>query len=129
MASSGITGTATTITGGTTGPLGEVTSMSGPSASVTDIDITNMASTFKEFTAGLPDWGEVTIGLLYETVGAKNLDGRVGQPAEEWEVVLGGTAEKATFSGYIKGLGLEVPLDDVITQEITIKVTSAVVFS
>lgn len=126
MASSGITGTGTTLSGSVTlaGGFSDVTSISGPGATTTDIDITNMDSVAKEFVSGLPDWGEVTIGLLYGGTDAQVLDGRIGQAAETWTLTFSNT-DTFTFSGYIKGLGLEVPMDDVVSQEVTIKLTGA----
>lgn len=123
--SSGITGTGATLSGATTGAVGEIISVSGPGATATDIDITNFASTAKEFIGGLVDWGEMTIGVIYESTLAQTLDGRVSQTSEVWTFTFSNT-DTFTFTGYIKGLGIENPMDDTVTQEITIKLTGSV---
>ncbi len=63
----GISGYGTTLSGATTGAVGSMLNITGPSETVDDIDVTSMDSTGsrREFISGLIDSGELTFDLVY----------------------------------------------------------------
>lgn len=122
----GITIETTTSTG--TMPLAYVRSVSGPSATVDDVDTTTLDSTggFRTFIAGLIDGGEVEMELVYDPSVASHatLGTRFkARTAHTYTITHPSTTSNAPFSGYIKGMSREIPLDDVVTCTVTFKVS------
>ena len=109
--------------------IGQIRSISGPGVSGSDVDTTTLdsSSNYRTFVAGLLDPGEVTINLVYAptTVSHKRLVYYMSQRSTKgFKVYHGSTAgTEQTFSAYIKGMGREIPLDDLITGDLTLKVT------
>ena len=109
--------------------LGSVRKIGGPSVSFNDIDTTCMdsSSNYKTFVAGLGDPGEVTVSLVYDptNTGHKRLAYYAGQRSvktfKHYHGSTGGTEQ--TFSAYVKGYGRETPMDDLITSDVTLKVS------
>jgi len=135
--SSGTHGHGTTLTGGTTGVVANVISISGPNQSRDSIDISTMDSTskFREFMPGMLDPGEITFDVNYEGTAsgeANSLNTALTAAAETWTIVFAGTA--ATYgqwscSGFITALNFSDPFDDKITQSVTIKFTGSPTFT
>jgi len=120
-------GHGTTLAGATVGEIGKLTNISGPNESVDDIDITDMSTTNarREFMAGLIDSGEVSADLIYDKTLYNTVQGALGNAAEVWTITLSdGTTIAA--SGYLKANGLAVPMEDKITQAITIKLSGEI---
>lgn len=125
--------TCTSSTGTLT--IGQIRSIDGPSGSGTDVDTTTLdsSSNFRTFSPGPTDPGELTLDLVYDK--ALNDHGRLGsyyasQVAKTWTVTDGSsTGPTRAFSGYIKSMGAAIPLDDVITCSVTIKVSGVPGFS
>ena len=117
----------TTTTGLT--EIGYIRNISGPGVTANDVDTTTLdsSSNYRTFAAGLLDPGEVTFGLVYDPTAASHtrlaryMDTRY---LATWKVMEGSSAGTlTTFTGYIKGMGREVPMDDVITCDVTVKVS------
>lgn len=108
--------------------IGQLRSISGPGVSFGDVDTTCMDSStnYRTFVAGLGDGGEVTASLVYAptTVSHKRLMYYMGQRSSKTFTIYHGTTAAGTaqtFTGYVKGMSREIPLDDLITGDITIK--------
>lgn len=128
--SDGISGFGTTISGSVAGAIAQVTSVSVSGMAATDIDVSTMDSVnaWKEFIPGMKEAGEFSLGLLYERENHDVIQGSLGADPETWTVTL---PDGSTFvcSGYVKGLGIEVPMDDKISQTATIKLTGEPTFT
>jgi len=109
--------------------VGKLRNISGPGVSGTDVDTTCMdgATNYRTFIGGLLDPGEVTAGLVYDpadTTQTRLARWMGNRYVATWIVTHGSTTTTETFTGYVKGLSREIPLDDVITADVTIKVTA-----
>ena len=117
-----------TSTGGTT-TIAAIRSISGPGTDATDVDTTclDSSSNFRTFAAGPIDPGEVTFQLAYSTTEASH--GRLADMHENktsYTFTLTHNtsgSDTDTFSAYVKSLGREIPLDDLITQDVGLKVS------
>jgi hypothetical protein len=117
-----------TSTGGEVN-VAQVHSISGPGVSGNDVDTTTLdsSSNYRTFVAGLLDPGELTFGLVYDPTAvshtrlARYMNARY---SATWKVMQGSSGGTlTTFSGYIKGMSREVPMDDLITCDVTVKVS------
>lgn len=106
-----------------------VRSISGPGVSGSDVDTTTLdsSSNYRTFVGGLLDPGEVTFNLAYDPTAATHalIAHLMGERhTAAWKVALGSSGGTlTTFSGHIKGMGREIPLDDLVTCDVTVKVT------
>ena len=116
----------------TTGDLaiGQVLSISGPGVDFDDVDTTTMdsSSNYRTFVPGLGDPGELTISLVYAptTTSHKRLMYYMGQRSTKaFKLYHGTTAagDEDTFSAHIKSMSREIPLDGIITGDVTLKIT------
>jgi len=109
--------------------IAQLRNISGPGVTASDVDTTTMDSStnYRTFVAGLLDSGEVSATMVYSTTAVthKRLAYYMGQRSVKgFKLYHGSTAgTEQTFSAYIKGLGREIPMDDVITADLTLKVT------
>jgi len=107
----------------------QVRSISGPGVSGSDVDTTTLdsSSNYRTFVGGLLDPGELTFSLVYDSTAATHalIAHLMGERhTAAWKVCIGSTAGTATsFTGHIKGMSREIPLDDLITCDVTVKVT------
>jgi len=125
--SDGTLGKNTTLTGSVSGAIGNVTSITMPTQARDPVEITTMGSTsnFREFIPGLLNAGELTFELNYDgSAGgdANVLNTALTEDAETWTVVFPDTSSFAC-SGFITSIGGASPMDDKITQSVTIKLT------
>ena len=118
-----------TSNGTTENKIAAVRSISGPGVSGNDVDTTTLdsSSNFRTFEPGLLDPGELTISMIYDPtdVGHKRLTrymgSRINANFKVCETSTAGAVQ--SFSGYVKGMSREIPMDDVITCDVTIKVS------
>jgi predicted secreted protein len=114
--------------------LAEVTSVTLPNEQVAEVEVTHYESPgrTREFIAGLNDAGEITIGMNYlagsatdALIVAAKADGAVRTMRI---VVPDGTAngQAFTFPGFIRGYERDVPIDDKMTAQVTVRVAGAV---
>lgn len=122
----GVTLETTTSTG--TLSIAYIRSISGPNSSINDVDTTTLDSTggFRTFIAGLIDGGEVTCELVYDpsVESHKTLGTRYkARTSQAYTITHPSTTSNSAFTGYIKSLSREIPLDDVVTCTVGFKVT------
>ena len=127
-------GAGTTVVGSITGPIGQIIdTISGPKGEIDDIPTTDMATpdNAKTYIPGLIDNGTVDITVIYDGSNngiAKSLDTTFNSRTPEvWTITYPDTSTRS-FTGYIKTLGQEAPLDDKITQALSLKVSGKVTF-
>lgn len=140
-ASTGVHSYSTTLgidqTGGTTYVVqAEVKEITGPGIKVSSSDRTNLSSpsAAREFAAGLIDAGELSLKLnwtkaqyaLFFTGLRKNVMGlQITFPLVGAEV----TASKLAGNGHFTDVGLAIPEDNIITNDVTIKWSGLPVFT
>ena len=111
--------------------IGQIRNISGPGVSANDVDTTTLdsSSNFRTFSCGLLDPGEVSFSTVYDPVTTATMHKRLayymGQRSTKTFTVYHGssTGDTDAFVGYVKAMGREVPLDDVISCDYTLKVT------
>jgi predicted secreted protein len=130
--SKAIAGVGTTITMDGT-PIAEVNSISGPTMTRDQIDVTSLDSTggYREFIGGFRDGGTVTLnmnftadsyGVMMEAYQDENLHPFVITfPDSEGSTV--------SFSGIVTECPLAIPTDDKVTSDVNVKVTGEVLFN
>lgn len=117
----------TTTTGETN--IAQVRNISGPDVDFDDVDTTCMdsSSNYRTFIPGLGNPGQVTFDLAYSStvLTHKRLAFYMGQRSSKtftfYPNSSGGDAD--AFSAYVKSMGREVPLDDLITCSVTLKLS------
>jgi hypothetical protein len=119
--------TVTTTTGAA--EIGQIRNISGPGVSANDVDTTclDSSSNYRTFSCGLLDPGEVTFGVAYDPTMTthKRLAEYMGTRSAKTFTVYhaSSTGDTDAFTAYVKGMGREIPLDDLITCDYTLKVT------
>lgn len=126
----GISGHDTIVVGSVAGAIGNLTGLSIPGIEVTTLETSVMgaANSWKTFIAGMKDAGEVTLDLLFLASEADTLHDNVGLPNEDWTVTFA-DGSIFTCSGFIQKVGEENPMDGLIAQSATIKLSGAVAFT
>jgi hypothetical protein len=113
-----------------------IISMSGPDQTVEMKDQTDLDSTsgWKEYCAGFKDGGTLTavihvvkamINTIHGTLFGTNYYWEVRFPLQTGE----STASKFGFQGTLNGCSTEIPADDTVTCQITIKVNGPVTWT
>lgn len=134
--SSGNIGVGTTVKWNTSqsfttpqGDFDQVRSFGGLTEEAAEVDITNFGSTgnAREFIAGLIDPGEAEMELVF-------LDGdltsvySIFRTTKWWQVNIdpSGTNKALEFQGFIKSINWEIPVDDAIVVNLSLRVTGDV---
>ena len=111
--------------------LSEILSVALPNSQVEDVEATHMASTRREFIAGLVDDGEGTIEMNYVPGSATDVliraavnDGVTRDYKAVLQVADGSTWE-VTGDCIVKGYERMTPIDDRMTATMTIRFTGA----
>ncbi|WP_254510420.1 phage tail tube protein [Anatilimnocola floriformis] len=109
----------------------QVLSISGPAFSLSAIDATNLASTWKEYVPGIHDIGELTFEIQYnagETTHAGLTTAHIAKTVSTWTLTFTDTgAATWAFSGFITGFepgGMEE--DGIVTASVTVQGTGAI---
>lgn len=115
--------------------IGNVTSISTPSPTKPEIDVTDFASTAAEFLPGIPDNGEMSISgwFNYSDAGQTILRADAHDPlaaAKAFTIEFTKQAIKAVFNAYVKSY---TPAaggpNEAYTFDAVLRVTGTVVFS
>lgn len=125
-------GTTVTFNDGTTAQtVGGVVSFSFGDGQATDIDITTLASTAKEYRQGLQDFGDCTLELKRDPsdVGQAAMETAKAAQATREVVITLPDGDVATFNAYVKSLSTTGGVDDVANGTATLKVTGSIVWS
>ena len=126
------TDTSTTVT-----LIGNISSLGGPNQTRTSIDKSTFDSSdnYKEFMPGMIDAGEITAEFNYDgsAAGTANnlntlLQDTSTSATKIWTVTCPDTS-KWQGSGFISALSPTIPMDDKITQSLTIKLTGKTTFT
>lgn len=118
-------GTATPVTFTYVGNLKDFNGFDG---SASEIDVTNMDSTAKEFVLGLTDPGQFSINIDYDSANA----GHVALRAKQISGILSNfkltlpNATVVTFNGFVKKFSLAGGVDAVAKTAVDIRISGAV---
>tara|TARA_R100000808_G_C2047239_1_gene84243 strand:+ start:128 stop:544 length:417 start_codon:yes stop_codon:yes gene_type:complete len=110
--------------------IGEVISVSGlGGGSSTEIDVTNLSSTGKEFLMGLKDEGEVSVSLSLDTGDTQQTLLRTSRDSNtlknfQFDLTDAGPTT-ISFSAYVKTFNIGVAVDDKITLEVALRISGA----
>jgi predicted secreted protein len=113
--------------------LAEINSISGPTMTRETIDVTSLSSTggFKEAIAGFRDGGTVslTMNFTQATYAIIYADFEDDAP-HYYEIVLpDATNSSFEFCGLVTECPLDIPTDDKVTVNVTIKISGRVAFN
>lgn len=111
--------------------VGGIVSFDGFTGEASDIDITTLASTAKEFRQGLQDFGNFSLELMRDPQDPGQLeleDAKANQATRECVLTLP-SGDIATFSAYVKSLTGAGGVDGVFTGTCNMKITGSVVWS
>ena len=108
-------------------PIAEINSISGPTMSRETVDVTTLGSAggYREFIGSLRDGGDVSLNMnftaaTYALMKADFEDDTV----QQYQIVLPDTANTTLeLDGIVTEMPLDIPLDDKVTCDITIKVS------
>ncbi|MDX9804005.1 MAG: phage tail tube protein [Dehalococcoidales bacterium] len=113
-----------------TNSIAEINSISGPNLTRDTIDVTSLNSIggYREFIPGFRDGGEVTLSCNWVRDEWDDwLADFQSDTIQSYNITLSDTAGTViNFSAYCVGLGVEVPMDDKVTNEVTLKISGAV---
>jgi predicted secreted protein len=114
----------------------EVRSISGPTMETDEADVTTHSSAasgaFREFILTLIDAGTVEFDINYVPTDAIHLGLRndfLNRTKRNFQLVLPGAVQTISFAAYVKTIPFEFPVDDAITQKLTLRCTGAPTFS
>jgi len=125
-------GVVITFNDGTTAQtVGGVMSFSFGDGEASDIDVTTLASTAKEYRQGLQDFGNFSLELQRDPsdVGQAAMEtAKAAQATRECVVTLP-SGDIATFDAYVKSLSSTGGVDTTVTGSANLKVTGSIVWS
>ena len=113
--------------------VANVVSISGPGYAKDTLETTDLQSTdkYRTYIGGLKDAGEASFTLNYATAQYAKLqtDFEDADPVP-YKIILSDTAGTSfEFAGIVTAVPLEIPFDEKITAEVTIKITGKPVIS
>lgn len=111
--------------------IAQLVNVTPPSMSVGTSETTHLASTWREFIGSIPDGGEITFTIEYDSADASHaaLSSKfAGCAVENWKVLFNDAGDtEVAFSGIITGFSWdEVVIDNVVTASLTVKVSGTV---
>jgi hypothetical protein len=114
--------------------IGEVISINGVgSGSASEIDVTNLSSTAKEFLLGLKDEGEVSISLNLDTGDTMQTGLRSDRDANtlrNFQLDLTDSGPTTlSFSAYVKTYPISIAVDDKIGLEVSLRISGPVTWA
>lgn len=113
--------------------LADITSISGPDKARETVDVTTLSSTggYREFIGSLRDGGSVTLGMNFTRASYDIIDTDYeSDTLKNYEIILPDSENTSfEFEGLVTELGLDTPIDDKITANVTIKISGGVVIN
>ncbi len=111
--------------------IAEITDFSGPDGTASEIDITHLQSTAKEFLMGLLDEGSFSLSINWapsDTGQKAAIAARKARAEKDFKITYSDDST-ATFKGYILGLSSSGAVDGKIDGSITIRITDEVTWA
>lgn len=111
-------------------PMARVRSIAGPTRTRAFIDITSLDSTggYREFISGFRDAGTVTLACVYTRDSYELFNSDFEDDVDkQYQIVLpDDDVSTLYFEGQVTELPLNIPTDDAVTFNVTIKITGQV---
>jgi len=109
----------------------DVTALSGPDATKSEIEVTDLSSTAKEFKGGLADFGRLTVDLNYIPGNAVHSAMRndfisAASPVRNWQILFV-NGKQWNFAGYVASFPGNTQPDSVQKSSMTIRLSGQVV--
>lgn len=115
------TGTSTWV------PIAGLKSISGPTCNRETIDVTTLDSVggYREFIGSLRDAGDVSFNMLFDAAGYSLMKTDFeSDTAQKYQIVLpDATHTTLEFYGLVTDLPIDIPVDDAVSSDITIKIS------
>jgi len=111
--------------------IGNIKTFSGFDGSSSEIDVTNLSSSAKEYRLGLEDNGQFAIELDRDFADAGQtalLAARDSQAGKSFKLLLS-NGEYATFTGYVKKFSMSGGVDQVVKSSVDIRISGAVTWT
>jgi hypothetical protein len=113
--------------------ISQVTSLSGPDGSASEIDVTNLSSTAKEFLLGLKDEGSISMDVIWDERDTQHAALRTlfGSGAvSTFQIADAGTPTKYyTFPAFVSTLSMSSGVDEVQRASVNLRISSAIVIT
>lgn len=112
-----------------------VVSVQGPTGSRQVIDITTLASTYREKQVGIPDLGQVTFDCIFDggeaTLGSSGIRGDfTSGTLRTFKLVLPSSPEQTMqFTAYVLNFSVTENVDDVVRANVTLEITATATFT
>ena len=104
--------------------------ISQPGAEVTEVEVTHLTSTAKEFKAGLRDFGEgtLTINVIDGNALQEQLeDDAAAGTIRNYRIVYPNGVDGVAFAAFVKGFKrAQIAIDQPLKAEVTLRATGAV---
>jgi hypothetical protein len=111
----------------------QVTSMSGPDGSASEIDVTNLSSTAKEFILGLKDEGSIQLSMIWDERLTNHalLRTKFGSGVStSFRITDAGSPQKIyTFPAFVSTLSMSTGVDEVQRADVNLRISSAIVIT
>lgn len=112
----------------------QVTSISGPDGSATEIDVSDLSSTEREFQLGLKDEGSVSLELVWDENDAEHAGlrtDRSGGTLRNFRITLDDGSPNTTidFSAYVMGLSMNFGVDEVQRATVNLRISGGLTVS
>jgi predicted secreted protein len=113
--------------------IAEINKIGGPTMSRDTIDVTSLDSTggYREFIGGFRDGGTVNLSMNFAIAGYNDMkDDFESSDLRDYQIILPDTGNTTFgFAGLVTELPLDIPMDDKITCDVTIKISGQVTLS
>lgn len=110
--------------------IGQVISISGPDGSVGEIDVTHLASTGKEYIGALPDFGTITMEVVWDpklTSHSAIWTDFLAQTVSSYQIRLSNSPQSTlTFNAYPSQYSANLATDDKVGATISLKISGSV---
>lgn len=110
--------------------IGEVTSIGGPDGSASEIDVTDLSSTAKEFKMGINDEGSVTLEMMFVPSDVQHAALRTHKSARtlaQFQILFTDSPQTQwAFSAYVTALSVSAAVDAALTGSITLRITGVI---
>src|SRR5262245_3950652 len=108
----------------------DVTALSGPDATKSEIEVTDLSSTAKEFKGGLADFGRLTVELNYIPgnpvhAAMRNDFISIASPVRNWQIAFV-NGKQWNFAGYVASFPGNTQPDSVQKSSMTIRLSGLV---
>ena len=108
----------------------EIVSFDGPGGSATEIDVTDLSSTAKEFRMGLKDEGDFSFEMMYLPNNAQHSglqSDRTARTLRTFLITLTDSPQSTLkFTAYVREFSISGGVDDVLRASVTLRISGDV---